>query len=429
MVKLGSNSNLHSRITAILLAVAIVSTVLYLIFIVLVVNKMEDAMLATLIGHEADELITELASDPAAKMPKTNSVNAYLLSRENLEPIPDYLKELPPNVYNRVSVGEEIYQFIIIDLNDDRLYVAFNTTAISEFREILLIMLVAGGIVSTCVMVISGFWLFKKYLSPVSNLAAEVDGFGPDDLKVRFKEKYQDYEVGTIARSFDEFMNRMDDFVEREQSFTAAVSHELRTPIAVVATATDLLELRGITDQQQGPVSRIKSATRYMAQVVETLLYFARNTNEAIEKTLPEISLHEISVDVVRRYEASAAEKNLTLKYKSKSRIRARISENHLEIVLGNLIRNAIDNTDQGEVKVTLTEEGFSVKDTGRGIAADEIHQIVKLKYHSPDSQGCGLGLYLVKNICSIYGIKLEIESTLGKGSEFFVKFPSKINL
>ena len=85
-----------------------------------------------------------------------------------------------------------------------------------------------------------------------------------------------------------------------------------------------------------------------MAQVIETLLYFARNTNQAIEKTLPEISLHEIFVDVVARYKAPAADKNLTLKYKSKFRIKARISENHLEIILGNLIRNAIDNTDRG---------------------------------------------------------------------------------
>ena len=178
-------------------------------------------------------------------MPKTLSVNAYLLSRDNLEPIPDYLKGLSPNVYNRVSVGEKTYQFTIIDLNDDRLYLAFDTTDISRLRMTLLIMLVAGGVLSTCVMVISGFWLFKKYLLPVSNLAVELASLGPDDLNTRFEEKYLGYEVETIARSFDGFMHRMDEFVEREQSFTEAISHELRTPIAVVTTATDLLELRG----------------------------------------------------------------------------------------------------------------------------------------------------------------------------------------
>ena len=64
------------------------------------------------------------------------------------------------------------------------------------------------------------------------------------------------------------------------------------------------------------------------------------------------------------------------------------MSENHLEIILGNLIRNAIDNTDSGEVKVSLFENGFSVKDTGFGIEAEEIDLIVKLNYHGSNSQG-----------------------------------------
>jgi hypothetical protein len=106
-MKPSSKYSLHSRITAILLAIAIVSTIIYLGFMVIIVNKMEDAMLGTLVGHEADELVTELARDPAARMPKTASVNAYLLSRDQSEPIPDYLKGLAPNVYNRVSVGEK----------------------------------------------------------------------------------------------------------------------------------------------------------------------------------------------------------------------------------------------------------------------------------------------------------------------------------
>jgi signal transduction histidine kinase len=401
-----------------------VSTVSYLFFVVIMVNKMEDTMLAILVSHEADELITELARDPETRMPRTNSVNAYLLSRNHLDPLPDYLKGLAPNVYNRVAVEEKTYQFTIIDLKDDRLYLAFDTTDVSKRRAILLILLVAGGLVSTVVMVISGFWLFRKYLLPVSQLADELADLSPDDPRIRFEEKYKGFEVGSIARSFDEFMNRMDDFVEREQSFTAAISHELRTPISVISTATDLLELRGIADQQLGPVERIKSSTKYMAQVIETLLFFARNTNVTIEKTLPEISLHEVFVDVVKRYQALAADKNLTLKYERESSIKARISENHLEIILGNLIRNAVDNTDEGGVEVALQENGFSVGDTGRGIEADEISEIVKMKYHRINSQGCGLGLYLVKSICSVYGLKLEIKSTVGKGSEFFVVFP-----
>jgi signal transduction histidine kinase len=119
--------------------------------------------------------------------------------------------------------------------------------------------------------------------------------------------------------------------------------------------------------------------------------------------------------------------KKLDLLYSRKARLKIRMSESHLEIILANLIRNAIANTDAGEVKVTLFENGFSVKDTGRGIESEEIELIVKRSHSSHDSLGFGLGLYLVENLCDIYGFKLEVESTVGSGSDFLVYFPENV--
>jgi signal transduction histidine kinase len=422
-----TNYRLHSHVSMIFLIVAIASLVAYLLFIVVVVNKMEDAMLGTLIGHEADELLTELALDPEAKMPRTASVNAYLRSRSRLDPIPDYLGTLQPNVYNEIPVGENTYQALILDINDDRLYLAFDTTGISQHRSTLLFLLAGGGLISTIVLVISGIWLFRQFFLPVSRLAEEVANLNPSDRKVPIQAKFRHYEVGLIAQAIDEFMGRLDEYVEREQSFTAAISHELRTPISVIVTATDLLELKGIADKQKGAFDRIKSSTSYMSKVIETLLFFARNTLDTVEKTVPVINPNEIFLNILKQYEEQASKKKLVLLYKKKSSIKVRMSENHLEIVLGNLIRNAIDHTDNGEIKVTLFDNGFSVEDTGAGIEADEINLIVKLSYHSADSRGCGLGLYLVTNICNIYGLRLEIESEVGDGSKFSIIFPEDI--
>jgi signal transduction histidine kinase len=424
-----SNYRLHSHVSMIFLLIAIVSLGAYLFFIIVTVNKMEDAMLGTLMGHEADELVTELALNPEAKMPRTASVNAYLRSRARLDPIPDFIGTLAPNVYNEIPIGENTYQALVLDLNDDRLYVVFDTTGISQHRRILLFMLAGGGLISTIVLVISGIWLFRQFFLPVSRLAEEVASLNPSDRKVPIEAKFRRYEVGLIAQAIDEFMARLDDYVEREQSFTAAISHELRTPISVITTSTDLLELKGIADEQKGAVDRIKSSTSYMAKVIETLLFFARNTLDTVEKTIPVINPNEIFLDILKQYKEQASKKKLVLLYKKKSSIKVRMSENHLEIILGNLIRNAIDNTDKGEIKVTLFDNGFSVEDTGGGIEADEINLIVKLSYHSADSRGCGLGLYLVTNICNIYGLTLEIESAVGKGSEFKVIFPESIIL
>ena len=426
-MKQNLNYKLHSRVTVSLLVIAIISSITYLTVMVVILDRLETAMLATLLGHELDELVVELSQNPETQMPDTASVKAYLLSRDHLKPIPDYLRNLSPNVYHKMQVGEITYQIAIIDLNGERMYLSFNVTAISKNKSILLILLIGGGLLTTVVLVSSGFWLFRKYLLPVSDLAHEVSGIDPNDRNIRIEDKYQDYEVGLIAQSIDQFLDKLDDFVEREQSFTAAVSHELRTPVAVVATATDLLELKGVTAEQQDVINRIKESVSYMSSVIEALLFFARDTHKSIEKTMPLINLSRIFEKVLKSYKEDASKKKVHLRIKIKTRLKARMSESHMEIVLGNLIRNAIDNTDAGEIKVTLFENGFSVKDSGRGIEADEIELIVKRNYHGTGSSGHGLGLYLVKSICEIYELKLEIESAVGKGSEFVVHFPENM--
>jgi signal transduction histidine kinase len=360
-------------------------------------------------------------------MPDTATVKAYLRSREQIKPIPDYLRGLKPDVYNKILIGENTFQVAIIDLNDDRMYLSFDTTGISRYQSIIRIMLIGGGLISTFVLVISGFWLFRKFLLPVSDLAHELSSIDPRDRNIRIEKKFHGYEIGLIAQSVDQFLARLDDFVEREESFTSAVSHELRTPVSVIITATDLLEVKGVTEEQQDVINRIKDSTTYMRNVIEALLFFARDTRMLVEKTLPTINLHEVFLRILTSFKELASENNLDLLFRSKARVNVRMADSHLEIILGNLVRNAIANTDTGEVEVTLFENKFSVKDTGRGIESDEIELIVKRNHHGPNSSGFGLGLYLVENLCDIYGLKLEVESTVGKGSEFVIHIPENM--
>ena len=411
----------------ILLIIAIVSSIGYLSMMAVMLVKLESAMLATLLGHELEELVVDLSIDPEVAMPDTASVKAYLLSRQQTRPIPGYLYNLSSNVYHKLPVEEKVFQVAVVDLGDDRMYLSFDITTLEQHQGSLLNLIIGAGLFSTFILVMSGLWLLRKFLLPISNLADEVASISPTDRNFRFEKKYHDYEVGIIAHSIDQFLVRMDAFVEREQSFTAAVSHELRTPVTVIATATDLLELKGVSSEQKVVIGRIRDSTTYMGNVIEALLFFARDSHQVMEKTLPEIHLHKVFQTVLEGYHEAVSEKKLELVFKRKAKLNVRMAESHLEIILGNLIRNAIANTESGEITVTLFENGFSVEDSGRGIDPNEIEHIVKLNYHSLDSHGFGLGLYLVKNICDIYGLELEIDSTVDKGSRFAIYFPDKV--
>ena len=381
-------------------------------------------MVATLVGHELDELLVELSKDPNTKMPKTASVQAYLLSRNHLDPVPDYLQGLEYGIYNEIKVGNKIYHAAVVDINNDRIFISFETTAINKYRSLLQASLIAGGFVIVISLILTGVWLSKRFLQPVTHLAEEVAAIDPNDRNIRIENKYRDYEVGLIANAIDDFLINMDGFVEREQSFTAAVSHELRTPVSVITTSIDLLELKGIAENQQGAINRIKSSTNYMQKVIESLLFFARDSDKPESKTQPLVNLREQFKDVLLQYEEMLSHKKLNLILHDEIELTARISENHFEIVLGNLVRNAITNTDTGSIEIFVMKNGFMVKDTGRGIEPEAIEHIVERCYHGPDSKGSGLGLYLVMNICKFYGLKLDIDSVVGEGASFQVTFP-----
>jgi signal transduction histidine kinase len=93
-------------------------------------------------------------------------------------------------------------------------------------------------------------------------------------------------------------------------------------------------------------------------------------------------------------------------------------------IVIGNLLRNAIAHTERGTILIRLRDRTVSIQDSGKGIPAEALAQEFD-RHFSTDSGGSGIGLYLVKTICDRYGWKVDLRSTLGKGTTVVLSFES----
>lgn len=98
--------------------------------------------------------------------------------------------------------------------------------------------------------------------------------------------------------------------------------------------------------------------------------------------------------------------------------------------MLSNLLQNAINYTESGDIFLRLVNQGddlvIEVEDTGIGIPKENLENIFSPLWRSPDSQGSGLGLYVVKNVAFSHDLKLTVDSELGKGTKFTVVFPYK---
>ncbi len=123
----------------------------------------------------------------------------------------------------------------------------------------------------------AGVLLSQRVVRPVLRLADEVSALDPSDTKRRLRDEFSDQEIGPIAAAFDGYLERLDEFVARERAFTDEASHELRTPLAVVLSAVQLLDQEPtLSDRGRERVARIGRAARQMQDLVEALLFLAR---------------------------------------------------------------------------------------------------------------------------------------------------------
>src|SRR6185437_1632409 len=95
------------------------------------------------------------------------------------------------------------------------------------------------GFAALSLAAVLGFAMSRAVMRPVTQLASDVTHLDPTRRNERLKGRYANREVGIIAAAFDDYMDRLEDVLEREQAFTEDASHELRTPLAIISSSAE----------------------------------------------------------------------------------------------------------------------------------------------------------------------------------------------
>ena len=134
-----------------------------------------------------------------------------------------------------------------------------------------------------------GFWLAIRVIAPVTRLAEQVSQAEPGDPTLSLSKLARNDEVGELARTFDRYLRRLREFIERESYFTADVSHELRTPLAIILGTVEVMEQdETLSAKQRERIARIKRAVQDMIELTNALLLMAReHVPSAEEHALP----------------------------------------------------------------------------------------------------------------------------------------------
>jgi PAS domain S-box-containing protein len=226
------------------------------------------------------------------------------------------------------------------------------------------------------------------------------------------------------------------------QEFTAMMVHELRAPLTAVRWSSESL-LKNLAAAQpgteQGKVKdtmvTIETASNNMLELVNDLLDVAKIESGKFDLNPQEYDIVEVIKEQVKTFKSQAETKHLALNFNAPEKYKIKFDRVRISQVFGNLISNSIKYTDAGQIDVGVTINSadkqvvISVKDTGIGVAREDLNQLFskfkQLRGSEHARKGTGLGLVVTKGIIEAHGGKIWAESPgENLGSTFFFSLP-----
>lgn len=384
-------------------------------------DMIDDHLVNNRLVQEVEYFLDQYQNSNTSPVSTSSHIKTFVGTNQMPDYVAQQVRYLPEGYHEFYWEGAEYHVAVkIVPQLVEPLYLLYEVSALefTEKRKLnIAIVLVAGIVLVVALGLWIGLLLSRRVIAPVTYLAEQVSRSGPRDLPTKLSEHYYDDEVGVLARALEGSLQRIKDFVDREQQFTRDASHELRTPVTVVKGAIEVLKRKGFENEPalQRPLKRIERAATNMENIIENLLWLARE--EAVIETKNICDAVPVIKETVEHHRRLFTEKPVEIEYIIEGNPQLKAPAAILKIVVANLIQNAFHHTTEGKVTVHICNERLTVTDSGAGIADCELQSVTEPFVRGRNSQGFGLGLAIVNRLCRRFNWQFEIESEVGKGT------------
>ncbi|WP_122789488.1 HAMP domain-containing sensor histidine kinase [Intestinibacillus sp. Marseille-P6563] len=296
-------------------------------------------------------------------------------------------------------------------------------------RMFILVMLIA--LVGTLII---SYFISARMTAPLKIMALAAREYAAGNFDIRVPEDNHCTEIDELAVSFNNMARDLAQLDELTRGFIGNVSHEFKTPMTTIGGFVDgMLDGTIPPDQQQKYLRIISEEVGRLSRMVVRMLDAAKiQSGELILNTAP-FDFTEMSSQIILSFERKILSKNLEVDIDFQDGLIVNGDRDHVFRAVYNLVDNAVKfiNTD-GKLTLRAHAEGtmcaFSIKNTGAGIAPEDIPHVFDRFYktdrsRSLDRSGAGLGLYIVKNIINLHGGDISVRSDGGE-TEFSLTLP-----
>ena len=360
--------------------------------------------------------------------------------------LPQPPEEAPETTPDRVQYYDDEYNGLVIRAVALRvpvqpgsgrgaalIQVAERVTARDEFaRQIFLRMVLPQGIL-ILLAGIAVWYGVGRGLVPLSTLRREIESRSHRDLSA-LSEEQAPREVRPLIHAMNDLLARLATAISTQQRFIADAAHQLRTPIAGLKTQTELALRQSPAGNVHESLKQLQTAAEQSARLVNQLLSLARAEPGArLGHAVERLDLARLARDSTTEWVPRALARSIDLGYDGEEGA-AWIEGDAFGVrdMLGNLLDNAIRYTQRGgqvTVRVTGSTQSveLSVEDNGPGIPGPERERVFERFYRvlGNGTEGCGLGLAIVREIASSHRAEVTLAAGAGgQGTLVRVSFP-----
>lgn len=305
-------------------------------------------------------------------------------------------------------------------------------TLLKQLKRIFFISVMVGMIISY----IAGHFFSLQLLKPVAQIIKEVKDISSHNLSHRIKVGATQDELSQLAETFNDLLDRLQEYFTAQRRFISNASHELSTPLTSISSQLEVtMQRKRSVEEYHLVMQSVHEDVVQMRQLTKSLLEIAKTGSEG------SIELHDIRIDEVL-FKVMADIKKIHSNYGVELNFKDTEEFDSNFLVFGNVdliyiaIKNIVENgckySPDNTSRIQLSFEGddtiIEVRSNGKPIAADEIEKIFQPFFRSTTSEGksgFGLGLALAKRIIALNKGTLTVESDEKNGTLFTIRIPS----
>lgn len=385
----------------------------------------EDVLSQQALVEEAEHYWGLVAENPEQPLPNTANLSGYLDRGDPTDVVPNALRTMEPG-FGRVNALPGSPLVHVSRQDGATLYLVLAQAQVAALVFYFGLAPLAAVLLTVYVLLFLTYRLSHQAISPMLNLAHALERFdfrSTEKLTIPLLPDDVDNETRLMVESLLEFSDRLDQFIERERTFTRNAGHELRTPIAVVKGSLEVLASRPTLHASDADVvSRMQRVVVEMETVLETLLMLAREEDVFGET---QASINHVIAEEIEMLVQLAESRGNEIEFIEEVEASCDAKASVVAIILSNLIRNAINFTENGNITIRLTAECIAISDTGIGMSETDAENAFTAFYRGEGakqtSSGQGLGLALVRRLSQQLGWRVEVNSEIDCGTEIRV--------